>query len=85
MVKSNDKHAFDEATFSQDEASLSPSEAGPEPEASSSLGEANSGPDDVTSDLDMRIDLAPEWAEFEEGAGSDHDEIPEGIDYTKGC
>ncbi len=40
---------------------------------------------EVSPNLDMGMDLAPEWAEFEEGAGSDHDEIPEGIDYTKDC
>ncbi len=57
--------------------------ASPEPEASSSLDEANSGPDEVTSDPDMGMDLAPEWAEHEEDYNSDQDKMPEGINHSE--
>ena len=83
MVESNDKHAYSEATFNQDEASPNPSETSPEPEASSSLDEASSGPDKVISNPDMGMDLAPEWAEYEEEEGFNHDKILEGINHSE--
>ena len=83
MVESNDKHAYGEATFSQDEASPNPSETSPEPEASSSLDEASSGRDKVISNPDIRMDLVPDWAEYEEEKGFDYDEIPEGINHSE--
>ena len=83
MVESNDKRAYGEATFSQDEASPNQKETSPEPEANSSLDEASSGPNEVISNPNMGMDLAPEWAEYEEKEGFDHDEIPEGINHSK--
>lgn len=55
----------------------------PEFEVSPSLDKASPGPDEVSPDPDMGMDLSPEWAEYKEEAGSDHDEIPEGINHSK--
>ena len=84
MVKPNNQRhkTYDKANHNSDEASPKP-EASPGLEASSDLDEASPSPEEVTLDPDMRIDLAPEWAEYEEEYSSDQVEIPEGINHSE--
>ncbi len=72
MVEPNNERdkTYNEASLNPDEASLGPDEASP-------------GPNEATPGPDVGMDLEPDWAENEEEEGSDHDEIPEGIDHCE--
>lgn len=83
MIEFNDKYTYNEATYSQDKASPDLSETSLEPEANFSLDEFNSGLDKVISNSDMRMDLAPKLAQYDEKEGFDHDKIPERINHSK--
>lgn len=42
---------------------------------------SSSSPDKITPSPGMGIDLAPEWVEYKEEKGSDHNEIPKRINH----
>ena len=84
MVQPNNQQdkTYDKANHNSDEASPE-LEASPGLKTSSDLDEASPSPEEITLDSDIRMNLAPEWAKYEEKYNSDQIKMPEQINYSE--